>query len=214
MLTSTAGVWLKKIVGGSALRPSTFFGMIWLVSILASTRSRAITRSSSGSDTVISETTALTVSRWRVGKLDSTILKSEKLTSRSSTATLVADSSLIVPRAGSLAPFAGVGDSRVTPSRVSDRPRLRSAADRAGGRRHSVSRRRAATRHRAQPDPRWACADAAGVRCGVCAAAPARPTPDRWSEQADDREHRDAGLDASVDRGVLCSHAGALKLWL
>ena len=34
MLTSTAGVLLKKIAGGSALTPSTFFGMIWLVSIV------------------------------------------------------------------------------------------------------------------------------------------------------------------------------------
>ena len=50
MLTSTAGVLLKKIGGGSAFTPSTFFGMIWLVSMLASTRSSAITRSSSGTD--------------------------------------------------------------------------------------------------------------------------------------------------------------------
>ena len=47
-LTSTAGVLLKKIVGGSAFTPSTFFGMIWLLSTLASTRSSAITRSSFG----------------------------------------------------------------------------------------------------------------------------------------------------------------------
>ena len=57
MLTSTAGVLLKKIGGGSAFTPSTFFGMIWLVSMLASTRSSAITRSSSGTDAVISSTT-------------------------------------------------------------------------------------------------------------------------------------------------------------
>ena len=46
--TSTAGVLLKKIAGGSAFMPSMFFGMIWLLSTLARTRSRAITRSSSG----------------------------------------------------------------------------------------------------------------------------------------------------------------------
>ena len=44
--TRTAGVLLKKIGGGSAFTPSTFFGMIWLLSRLASTRSRARTRSS------------------------------------------------------------------------------------------------------------------------------------------------------------------------
>ena len=32
MFTSTAGVLLKKIGGGSAFTPSTFFGMIWLLS--------------------------------------------------------------------------------------------------------------------------------------------------------------------------------------
>ena len=48
--TITAGVLLKKIVGGSALMPSTFFGTIWLLSTLARTRSSAITRSSSGID--------------------------------------------------------------------------------------------------------------------------------------------------------------------
>ena len=32
MLTSTAGVWLKKIGGGSAFTPSTFFGMTRLAS--------------------------------------------------------------------------------------------------------------------------------------------------------------------------------------
>src|SRR4029453_3467665 len=44
----TAGDLLKKIVGGSALMPSTFFETIWLLSIFARTRSSAITFSSSG----------------------------------------------------------------------------------------------------------------------------------------------------------------------
>ncbi len=43
-LTMTAGVLLKNTAGGSAFTPSTFFGMIWLLSTLASTRSSAITR--------------------------------------------------------------------------------------------------------------------------------------------------------------------------
>jgi len=38
MFTITAGVLLKKITGGSALTPSTFFGRIWLLSTCASTR--------------------------------------------------------------------------------------------------------------------------------------------------------------------------------
>ena len=105
MLTSTAGVLLKKIGGGSAFTPSTFLGMIALVSMLASTRSSAITRSSSGIAAVISETIVLTCSRGTVGKLDSAILNSEKLTSRWSTATVVLDSNLRVPSAG-LPPFA------------------------------------------------------------------------------------------------------------
>src|SRR5215207_2604219 len=45
-LTITAAVLLKKIGGGSAFRPSTFLAMIRLLSMLASTRSSAITRSS------------------------------------------------------------------------------------------------------------------------------------------------------------------------
>ena len=105
-LTSTAGVLLKKTGGGSAFTPSMFLGMIWLVSMLARTRSSAITRSSSGTDAAISASTVCNCSRGSVGKLGSVILKSEKLTRRSSTATLVSDSTLSVPSAGLAAPFA------------------------------------------------------------------------------------------------------------
>ena len=79
--------------------------MIWLVSMLAMTRSSAITRSSSGTAAVISSTIVRSCSRGTCGKLDSVILRSEKLTSRSSRATLDSDSTLAVPRDASFAPF-------------------------------------------------------------------------------------------------------------
>ena len=104
--TSTAGFLLKKIVGGSAFTPSMFFGMIWLRSTLASTRSRPITRSSSGIALSISATTSRICSLGSVGKLDSVILKSLKLTSRSDTDTFVSASIFTLPRAGLVAPFA------------------------------------------------------------------------------------------------------------
>src|SRR5262245_40901061 len=100
MLTITAGVLLKKIGGGSAFTPSTFFGTIWLLSRFASTRSSAITRSSSGSDLSMSDVISLTFSFGSVGKFASTIFMFEKLTSRSATATFVSASSLTVPSAG------------------------------------------------------------------------------------------------------------------
>ena len=105
-LTRTAGVWLKWIVGGSALTPSTSFGVIWLRSTLASTRSSAITRSCCGIDASISATTSRICSRATVGKWDSVILRTEKLTSRSAVDTLVSASILMLPRAGFVAPFA------------------------------------------------------------------------------------------------------------
>src|SRR5882724_11494185 len=105
-LTSTAAVGLKKITGGSAFRPLTFFGTIWLLSTEASTRSSAMTRSARGTFVTMSSTTARTWSRSSVGKLDSVILNSEKLTSRCGRATLVSTSSLSVPNAGFDAPFA------------------------------------------------------------------------------------------------------------
>ena len=74
MFTSSAGFLLKKIVGGSAFTPSMFLGMIWLRSMLASTRSSPITRSSLGTVLSISATTSRNCSLGRVGKLDSVIL--------------------------------------------------------------------------------------------------------------------------------------------
>ena len=88
------------------MTPSTFFGVIWLRSTLASTRSSAITLSSSGIDLSISATTSRTCSRSTVGKLDSVILKSEKLTSLSDVDTFVSASILRLPRAGFVAPLA------------------------------------------------------------------------------------------------------------
>ena len=74
MFTSTAGVLLKSTGGGSAFTPSTFLGMIWLVSMFASTRSSAMTRSLSGTDAAISLTTVPTSSRLSVGKFGSVML--------------------------------------------------------------------------------------------------------------------------------------------
>ena len=104
--TSSAGFLLKKIVGGSAFTPSMFLGMIWLRSIMASTRSRPITRSSFGIALSISVTTSRSCSLGRVGKLDSVILNSLKSTRRSDTATFVSASIFMLPRAGLVAPFA------------------------------------------------------------------------------------------------------------
>ena len=103
--TSTAGPWLAKIFGGSAFTPSAFFGRIWLLSTVASTRSSAITRSWSGIEATTSATTSRTSSFLSVGKLDSVTFSTEKLTSRSETATLVSASTLRLPRAGFEAPF-------------------------------------------------------------------------------------------------------------
>ena len=91
--------------GGSAFTPSTFFGTILLASMLASTRSSAITRPSSGTEALISSTSVLSCSRGSVGKFGSAIFSCEKLTRRSSSATLVSDSTLMVPSAGLAAPF-------------------------------------------------------------------------------------------------------------
>ncbi len=96
---------LKNTVGGSALMPSTFFGMIWLVSTFASTRSRPITRSSSDMDSEISVSRSRICSFCSVEKFDSVILNSEKLTSRLSSDTLVSDSIFSVPKAGCFAAF-------------------------------------------------------------------------------------------------------------
>ena len=104
--TITAGVLLKKMVGGSALMPSTFFGTIGLLSTLASTRSSAITRSSSGIALSICAMISRTCSFGSVGKFASTIFIALKLTSRSSSATFVSASSLIVPIAGLSSAFA------------------------------------------------------------------------------------------------------------
>ena len=108
-LTSTAFFLLKNTTGGSAFTPSTFLGMIWLRSMLASTRSRPITRSSTGIVLSISVTISRTCSLPSVGKLDSVIFMSLKLTSRASVAIAVSASSLMLPSAGfapALASFA------------------------------------------------------------------------------------------------------------
>ena len=83
-LTITAGVLLKKIVGGSALTPSTFFGTIWLLSTLARTRSSAITRSSSGWPSRSAPRPRDAAPSASVGKLASAIFRFLKLTRRSS----------------------------------------------------------------------------------------------------------------------------------
>ena len=69
MFTSSAGFLLKKIGGGSAFTSFTSLGMIWLLSMLASTRSREITRSWSGIALTISATTSRVSSFFTVGKL-------------------------------------------------------------------------------------------------------------------------------------------------
>ena len=112
MLTRTAGVLLKNTVGGSALIPSAFFGMIWLASTCASTRSRPSTRCSSGTDSATSFSTSWICSFFKVEKFDSVTLKSEKLTSLVSTDTWVSDSIFSVPKAGAAAPL-GVYETAV-----------------------------------------------------------------------------------------------------
>ena len=76
------------------------------MSTVASTRSSAITRSSSGIAATISATTSRTSSFLSVGKFDSVTFSTEKLTSRSATATFVSASTFTLPRAGFVAPFA------------------------------------------------------------------------------------------------------------
>ncbi len=85
--------------------PSAFFGMIWLASTFASTRSSPMTRSSSDIDSEISVSRSRICSFGSVEKFDSVILNSEKLTSRLSTDTLVSDSIFSVPKAGCVAPL-------------------------------------------------------------------------------------------------------------
>ena len=81
---ASAGFLLKKIGGGSAFTPGVSFGMIWLRSTLASTRSRAMTRSSSGIALSISATTSRVCSLGRVGKVGLGDLPARRsLTSRS-----------------------------------------------------------------------------------------------------------------------------------
>ena len=105
MFTRTAGVWLEKIGGGSAFTPSTFFGMIWLLSMAASTRSRAMTRSCGGTEVVTSAMTVRSCSFGSVEKFASTTRYLEKSTRRSATETDVSASICSVPSAGFVAPF-------------------------------------------------------------------------------------------------------------
>ncbi len=102
----TAGEVLKKMVGGSAFTPSTFLGTTWLLSMFESTRSRAITRSSSGSALSISVVISRISSFCSDWKFASTIFIFRKLTSRSGTETCVSASILMVPIAGFSSPLA------------------------------------------------------------------------------------------------------------
>ena len=105
-LTITAAVLLKKIVGGSALIPTTVFGTMLLLSTFTRMRSSAITRSSFGKALVICATISATRSLASSLKLASVIFRFWKLTRRSSSATLVSASSLIEPSTGFSAPLA------------------------------------------------------------------------------------------------------------
>ena len=129
------------------------------------------------------------------------ILKSEKLTSRSSSATLVADSSLIVAEGRFLGALRGVGDRRVEHRHVFlVGPACDLRLIEQAGRRHSVSRRRAASPPSGSAGSAVGLADAGGAW-----AAASGPTD--GASRLMICEHRDAGLDARVHRGVLCSHA-------
>ena len=97
MFTITAGVLLKNTVGGSDLMPSTVFGTIWLLSILASTRSSAMMRSSSGMALSIWAVISRTWSFASDGKLASVIVIFWNFTRRSARATLVSASTFTVP---------------------------------------------------------------------------------------------------------------------
>jgi hypothetical protein len=92
MFTRIAAFWLKKIGGGSAFTPSTFFGMTWLLSMAASTRSRPMTRSWAGTAVVTSAMTVRSCSFGNVGKFTSLMRYFEKSTSRSDTDTTVSAS--------------------------------------------------------------------------------------------------------------------------
>jgi hypothetical protein len=92
------------MIGGSALRSPVFFGMIWLLSMPASTRSSAITRSPCGIALLISATISCIWLLSRVGKFESVIVKTEKSTRRSLTDTLVWASAVTVPSTGLVAP--------------------------------------------------------------------------------------------------------------
>ena len=105
MLTRMAGLSLKKIGGGSAFTPSTFFGMIWLLSMAASTRSSAMTRSLGGTAVVTSAMRVRSCSFGSVEKFASRMRYFEKSTSRSATETAVSASICNVPSAGFAAPF-------------------------------------------------------------------------------------------------------------
>src|SRR6187401_1279569 len=109
MFTRRAGVWLKKMVGGSAFTPSMFFGTIMLLSTLARTRSSAMTLSGIGM-LVISVMISCTCDLSSVGKLASVTFIAEKSTSRSDTDTRVSAVNLIVPSVCLGAPF-GVYDT-------------------------------------------------------------------------------------------------------
>ena len=147
-LTRTAAVLLKNTVGGSALTPSTFFGMISLLSRFESTRSSAMTRSSCGMPLSSVATTSCSCAFSSVGKFDSTILITEKFTRRSLTETLVSASTLTVPEHWLVTGLRGVRHRRVRRSPSSDSATTRSAAGRERHRRRSRSCRSVANRRR------------------------------------------------------------------
>src|SRR5262245_3408427 len=104
MLTTTAGLVLKKMAGGFDPRSALFFGTISLVSMLASTRSSDITTSPDGMAWLTAEITSCEDALSSDGKFALVILIPEKFTSRSATATLVCASTRTVPNCGLVAP--------------------------------------------------------------------------------------------------------------
>ena len=147
---------------------------------------------------MISSTTILSCSRGSVGKFVSTILRSEKLTRRSSSATLVSDSPLSVPSAGLAAPFDGVRHRRVQRHVLLSGPvrDLRlidheggAAGRRVGARPAAVGRRHGGCGFRGR-----------GLRClRRCGrfrrrlGSPRDERREQRAEQADDRRHGDTG---------------------
>ena len=181
--TITAGVLLKKIVGGSALMP---FDVLRHDAALVHVGEHAIER-----DHPLVVWNRLVDRRRRSrapvpsaasGSWLRTIFICWKLTSRSVTDTLVSASSLIVPSAG-LSPALCGGDTALNATRCVCLSQLRSAADRRGCCRRSAGRRCAASRHRLasawrRRPGRWGLR---GGRVGALSPVAGRCLRRRWS---------------------------------